>query len=315
MGPVRKGILILAWMSWGCSPDPELHLNQRLPSTWVYQEGSLQTLGGWRELEYLTPTPLDEEAPVIPLAEELLIASGEGVGRVFWDGKGLRWEGFVPPVRELRGYWKREGLYVFAAAPERRLYRWSPPAAPEPILIPSLLAEASLPLRQVILSEGEWLLYWGEPANRWTLFHQKLGLERQLTAEEVRRALRAASPRPLNDLAPEWVPHLPSGRVRLQIDDPNQSPSVLLYGFEGAPTAWGLRRGQEVWLLWPDGQVRGSHGSVNPSRVGGLRWTGVGALGPGLACVWQRPTQRGVGFWGVVLYPWQYLHHGGTLKE
>jgi hypothetical protein len=308
--------LIALVLVGACSSNPEQELSLKLPSYFIFTGENLENLGGWAALDLYSTGPLQDPVFLIPWGGTFFVETPLGLGHVTMDGPNLRWHKFTPTIQNLKGYWVQNGLFVFAKLDELSLYRWSPFGAPEPVLIPTRLAQPDeAKLVRVELVDGEWLMEWGPPLRRVTLFHARVGLERQLTSQEVVEKLRRLAPRRKTEIPPDYQPYLPSGGFRLLINDDRLDLSPGLYQENSGPTFYGLRTGNEVWILSPDASIRGSGGEAKLKLGGGVRLSGLGAISSGLVVVWQKAVRGNQGHWGMIHVPWQFLKNRGIVER
>lgn len=316
MGRVRQSLLILSVLL-SCSPDPREELNQKLPSYFVFHDAALEPLGGWARLQGLQPGRLPSPL-LIPWGDTVFVETNTGLGAVRFRGGALVWEPFSPAIRSVISFWRWRDLYLFAEVDGPALYRWTPFAAPEAVLIPTRLAEPerARPLR-VELVDGEWLFHWAPPLNRWTLFHPGVGLERQLTPAEVSTVLQKVAPAGPDQIPADYLPYLPEGAFQILLHDERQEPTPQLYrrGPPGGASLTALRSGNAVWVLDTGGLIRGSGGEARLTLGNGVRTVGLGALSSGLVVAWRRETGAGTGHRGLIHVPWQFLQNRGIVER
>ncbi len=313
MGHFWKSLLIFS-LVLSCAADPQAELNRRIPSSYVFQGDRLLPLGGWAQLGALSPSRLTEPV-IVPWGDTFFLETQSGLGSLSVRQEVLHFEPFQPTIRMLKKTWRWDHLYIFAQTDKPGLFRWTPFGAPEPVLIPTHLAEPEKArLARVEWVEGEWLFQWAAPLNRWTLFNARVGLERQLTATEAARLLEQAAARAASELPEDYRPFLPGGYTVL-VHDEKLALWPTSYRQGNGPTHYALRYRNAVWVTDPSGWVRGSEGEARIPLGSGVKISGLASLPSGLVAVWQKPVAEGRGHWGLIHLPWQFLKNRGIVER
>ncbi|GEM_PF-5885301 len=318
MGTFWKSLLAVSTaLFFSCSQSPSSFLYQNFQTLYVLTEEGYWPLGGWKELDQRETQILPSPGVFLSINEGILTETWDGVGLVSFHGEGLVWEraAWNPGFKGIRGLWSTDRVFFTAAEPQQALYFWKSGSQPEKVLIPTVLGTPDARLVSALPVGEEWLLQWSSPRAVWTLFHPKVGLERELPAEEL-RALRNQATQPSGELPPDWTDMAPSERTwTLNLEDSKLPFGRAVFTKAGGPLYFGLFYRDKHWVLSPSGTIRGSSGTGEILVHPGMRFTGLGAISEGLVAFWTRTVSGGRGHEGCVFLPWSIFEKSAILGE